>query len=311
LTPHYPSDAEMNDLVLYESRGPHMWQPGCAAIGVLIGVAAIMAGQLGGIVLVVLFGLFLALSIMWYRKRPDRLTLDDAGFAVAHGAFDSRCLWSDVVRVEVIREGGRPWIHIEMQPESQVNYPWRKALPGSSRRTAAVLPASYGIELDELAALMEGRRRRASAQVVDHPDARIEPTLPAGYTIKETAEGGEVEIIRPGVTRSCSTLFIGFWIVLWDIVTLIFMIGLIRDGFDPVELVGVTITVAVGAAFTVVGLRAILSRRSWVLSEGVVVDRTAVPRVGEVGRKRYDVQRIEMRCGIWDTGAGRTDELVL
>jgi hypothetical protein len=301
----------MNDLVLYESRGPHMWQPGCAGIGVLIGVAAILAGQPGGIVLVVPFGLFLALSILWFRKRPDRLTIDEAGFTIAHGAFDSRCMWSDIARVAVVRGQGRPWVHIEMRPESQVSYPWRRALPGSARRTAAALPAGYGIELDELAALMEGRRRRAAAQVAGHPDAHTEPTLPAGYMIREAAEGGEVEIIRPGVTRSCSTLFIGLWIVLWDVVTLIFVIGLVRDGFDPVELVGVAIAVAVGAAFTVVGLRAILSRRSWVLSDGVVIDRTAVPRVGEFSRTRYDVQRIEMRSGLWDTGAGRTDELVL
>lgn len=301
----------MNELILYESRAPHMWQPGCAGIGVLIGVAAILTGQLGGIVLLVPFGLFLALSIAWYRQRPDRLTIDDAGFTVAHGASDPRCLWSDVARVELIRGGGRPWIHIEIRPESKASLPWRKALPGSARRTAAALPASYGIDLEELAALMEGRRRQAAAQVVDVPDLRAEPTLPTGYTVRVATAGDGVEIVRPGLTRSCSTLFVGFWIVLWDLVTLNFVIRLVRDGFDPGELVGVAITVAVGAGFTVVALRAILSRRSWVLTDGVVVDKTAVRRVGEFRREHHDVQRIEMRSGIWDTGAGRTDDLVL
>src|SRR5207247_10518870 len=52
-------------------------------------------------------------------------------------------------------------------------------------------------------------------------------------------------------------------------------------------------------------------RRSWVLSGGVIEERTVVLGVGEISRHRYDVQRIEMRTGTWDTGAGRSDELVL
>ena len=57
------------ELILYESRAPQLWQPGCAAIGVLIGIAAIATGQLGGIALVVVFGLFLAVSVAWYRQQ--------------------------------------------------------------------------------------------------------------------------------------------------------------------------------------------------------------------------------------------------
>src|SRR5438094_8459134 len=145
--------------VLYEPRGPQLWQPGCAALGVVIGIAAIATGQLGGIVLVVLFGLFVAVSVMWYRQRPHRLTIGDAGFTVSHGALPSRCLWSEVESATVVRGKGRPWVHIQFRSDSQATYPWRKALPGSSRRTAATLPANYGMDLDELAALLERRRR--------------------------------------------------------------------------------------------------------------------------------------------------------
>jgi hypothetical protein len=151
------------ELILYESRGPQLWQPGCAAIGALIGVAVIATGQIGGVVLVVIFGLFLTVSVVWYRRRPDRLTIDDAGFTVAHGALTGRCHWSDVTRVAVAQEQRNPWVQIELRPESQNNYPWRKAIPDSSGRIAATLPASYdGMGLDELAALMEGRRRRTA-----------------------------------------------------------------------------------------------------------------------------------------------------
>ncbi|TMC42060.1 MAG: PH domain-containing protein [Chloroflexi bacterium] len=297
------------ELVLYESRGPQLWQPGCAAIGVLVGGAAIATGQLGGIVLVVIFGLFLAVSVAWYRQRPDRLTIDDAGFTVARGALTVRCPWSDVVRASIVRDRGRPWMHIELRSDSRVNYPWRKALPGSLRWTAATLPASYGMEVDELAALFEKRRQAAAQERVapqDHPD----PSLPAGYTTR-TTEGG-LAIVRPSVTLSCATVFVGLWTVLWDVVTVGMIVGAGRDGFELNEVVLLGIAAAVGVGVTVVGLRAILIRRSWLLSDGVVEERTALRGVGDISRRPYvDVQRIEMRTGMWVTGAGRTDELVL
>ena len=298
------------ELILYESRAPQLWQPGCAAIGVLIGIAAIATGQLGGIALVVVFGLFLAVSVAWYRQRPDRLTIDEAGFTVAHGAYTVRCLWPDVTGARVIRGRGRPWMHIELRSDSQVTYPWRKALPGSLRQTAATLPASYGMDLDELAALLEIRRRDAVAREPEASDDRPKPALPTGY-ITRTTDAGGLEIVRPGVTLSCATVFVGVWTVLWDVVTAGMIVAAVRDSFNLGAVVVLGIAAAVGVAFTVVGLRAILMRRSWVLSDGVVEERTVVLGVGEISRHRYDVQRIEMRTGSWDTGAGRSDELVL
>src|SRR5947208_16695987 len=97
-----------DETVLYEPRGPQLWQPGCAAIGVLIGIAAIATGQLGGIVLVVLFGLFLTVSVVAYRQRPDRLTIGEAGFTVSDCGHRSRCLWSSVERTTVLGGKGRP-----------------------------------------------------------------------------------------------------------------------------------------------------------------------------------------------------------
>src|SRR5207244_12852080 len=108
--------------VLYEPRGPQVWQPGCAALGVVIGIAAIATGQLGGIVLVVLFGLFLAVSVMWYRQRPDRLTIDEAGFTVSHGALTSRCLWSEVESATVVRAKGAPWVSSGLRPDCESPY---------------------------------------------------------------------------------------------------------------------------------------------------------------------------------------------
>ena len=303
-----------DETILYEPRGPQLWQPGCAAIGVLIGIAAIATGQLGGIVLVVLFGLFLTVSVVWYRQRPDRLTIDEAGFTVSHGALTSRCLWSDVERTTVVRGEGRPWVHIQFRSDGQATYPWRKALPGSSRRTAATLPASYGMDLDELSSLLERRRRQALASGSDAPKALTdgaEEALPAGYMIR-TIDGGGVEIIRPGVTLSCFTLFVGVWTVLWNIVTIGVIAAAGRDGFDAGEVALLALTAAIGAAFTVVGLRALLIRRSWVLTDGVVDERSTFRGIGGVSHRRHsDVQRIEMRTGLWETGAGRTDELVL
>jgi len=300
--------------VLYEPRGPQLWQPGCAALGVAIGIAAIATGQLGGIVLVVLFGLFLAVSVMWYRQRPDRLTIDEAGFTVSHGALTSRCLWSEVESATVVRGKGRPWVHIQFRSDSQATYPWRKALPGSSRRTAATLPANYGMDLDELAALLERRRRQALASESDAPDTPTdgpEEALPAGYIIHTIDDIG-VEIIRPGVTLSCFTLFVGVWTVLWDIATISVIAAAGRDGFDAGEVVLLALTAAVGAAFTVVGLRALLIRRSWVVTDGVVDERSTFKGIGEIRHRRHlDVARIEMRTGLWETGAGRTDDLVL
>jgi len=300
--------------VLYEPRGPQLWQPGCAALGVVIGIAAIATGQLGGIVLVVLFGLFLAVSVMWYRQRPDRLTIDEAGFTVSHGALTSRCLWSEVESATVVRGKGRPWVHIQFRSDSQATYPWRKALPGSSRRTAATLPANYGMDLDELAALLERRRRQALASESDAPDTPTdgpEEALPAGYIIHTIDDIG-VEIIRPGVTLSCFTLFVGVWTVLWDIATISVIAAAGRDGFDAGEVVLLALTAAVGAAFTVLGLRALLIRRSWVVTDGVVDERSTFKGIGEIRHRRHlDVARIEMRTGLWETGAGRTDDLVL
>ena len=119
------------------------------------------------------------------------------------------------------------------------------------------------------------------------------------------------EIVRPGVTLSCATVFVGVWTVLWDVVTAGMIVAAVRDSFNLGAVVVLGIAAAVGVAFTVVGLRAILMRRSWVLSGGVIEERTVVLGVGEISRHRYDVQRIEMRTGTWDTGAGRSDELVL
>ena len=69
---------------------------------------------------------------------------------------------------------------------------------------------------------MERRRRQALASGSDGPNAVADGTeeaLPAGYIIR-TIDGGGVEIIRPGVTLSCFTLFVGVWTVLWDIATI-------------------------------------------------------------------------------------------
>src|SRR5207253_921812 len=72
------------------------------------------------------------------------------------------------------------------------------------------------------------------------------------------------------------------------------------------------LTAAVGAAFTVLGLRALLIRRSWVVTDGVVDERSTFKGIGEIRHRRHlDVARIEMRTGLWETGAGRTDDLVL
>src|SRR5438094_2841827 len=258
------------ELILYESRAPQLWQPGCAAIGVLIGIAAIATGQLGGIALVLVFGLFLAVSVAWYRQRPDRLTIDEAGFTVAHGAYTVRCLWPDVTGARVIRGRGRPWMHIELRSDSQVTYPWRKALPGSLRLTAATLPASYGMDLDELAALLETRRREAVAREPDAIDA--EPAMPAGY-ITRTTESGGLEIVRPGVTLSCMTVFVAIWTLLWDVVTVGMIVATVRDGFNLGAVVILGIVAAVGVGFTVVGLRATLMPRAWVLCGGVADER--------------------------------------
>src|SRR5207249_4243794 len=143
------------ELILYESRAPQLWQPGCAAIGVLIGIAAIATGQLGGIALVVVSGLSLAVSVAWYRQRPERLTLDEAGFTVAHGAYTVRCLWPDVTGARVIRGRGRPGMHIELRTATLVTYAWRKAVPGSSRpsATASTLARWWSSELPWRSAL--------------------------------------------------------------------------------------------------------------------------------------------------------------
>ena len=109
-------------------------------------------------------------------------------------------------------------MHIELRSDSQVTYPWRKALPGSLRQTAATLPASYGMDLDELAALLETRRRDAVAREPEASDDRPKPALPTGY-ITRTTDAGGLEIVRPGVTLSCATVFVAIWTVLWDVVT--------------------------------------------------------------------------------------------
>src|SRR2546430_2275769 len=108
-----------DETILYEPRGPQLWQPGCAALGVVIGIAAIATGQLGGIVLVVLFGLFLTVSVVWNRPRPARLTIDGAGFTASHGALPSRCLWSDAERATVVRRKGGPGGHIQLRADSR------------------------------------------------------------------------------------------------------------------------------------------------------------------------------------------------
>src|SRR5438067_13046682 len=100
-----------DETTLYEPRGLQLWQPGCAAIGVLTGIAPIATGELGGIVLVVLFGLFLTVSVVRYRPRPDRLPIDKGGFTVPHGARTPPCLGSDVQRRTLGRGGGRPPVH--------------------------------------------------------------------------------------------------------------------------------------------------------------------------------------------------------
>src|SRR5207248_9444223 len=99
---------------------------------------------------------------------------------------------------------------------------------------AARLPASYGMDLDELSSLLDRRRRQALASGSDAAAAltgATENALPAGYIIR-TIDGGGVEIIRPGVTLSCSTLFVGVWTVLWDIVTISLIPAAGRDGCD-------------------------------------------------------------------------------
>ena len=294
-------------LVLYEPRGPQMWQPGCAAIGTLISLAAIIGGQLGGIALVLLFGAFLALSVYWYRARPDRLTLDADGFTFAHGALDRRVLWRDLEGIDVV-PGRRPWIHLRFASTAQ-SYPFYKALPGSTRRTAPTLPSTYGMTADALASTLREWRSRAPAPSPDHESTETRAPGIGRYEVRE--DGNDFELVRAGPGRSCVVLFIGFWIVCWDLIT----VGMTLSNLghiDPGAILAALMIWTVAIVGTYMALRAVLLRRSWLLSGGVVTERLVILGVGEVARRTYEpIDRIEIATGLWETGAGRTDSLAV
>jgi hypothetical protein len=292
-------------LVLYEPRGPHMWQPGCAAIGTLVGLAVLVTGQLGGLVLLVPFGAFLILSIFWYPRRPDRLTLDADGFTIARGAFDRRVLWSEIAAIEVVDARGR-WIHVRLHKDDG-RYPWRKTLPGSQVRAAPAIPLSYGMRTDDLANTLRQWHERANARGLPAPPP---PPMSIGRYVVREDEGIGVELVRLAPSLSCVTLFIGFWMICWDAITIGMTIGLER--LDSGAIVMLVIIWAVAIIGTYMGLRAIFERRSWLLRAGAVTELVAVRRLGEVGRRTYEpIERVEIRRGVWKTGAGVTDDLVL
>jgi hypothetical protein len=69
---------------------------------------------------------------------------------------------------------------------------------------------------------------------------------------------------------------------------------------------------AVAVIGTYIALRAVLERRSWLLRAGAVTEVVAVRGLGEITRRDYEpIERVEIRRGLWETGAGMTDDLVL
>src|SRR6185503_4395487 len=97
----------------------------------------------------------------------DRMTLDEDGFTVAHGAFDRRVLWSEIAAIEVV-DTRRPWIHVRLQNDDG-RYTWRKALPGLPVRAAPTLPSRYGMSTADLASTLRRWHERASARGLPPP----------------------------------------------------------------------------------------------------------------------------------------------
>jgi hypothetical protein len=130
-----------------------------AAVGAAFGVAMVAGGAWAGWFLVLVFAPCASVLGLNLRPGANELRLDREGYTIVSLRRARRVPWSDVERIGVIDGAhGEPLVAVRFTPEAIAGDGDAAQIAATMGGYHRTLPASYGMEAADLAALMQRYR---------------------------------------------------------------------------------------------------------------------------------------------------------
>jgi hypothetical protein len=127
---------------------------GIAAMGAASGIAMVAGGAWAGWFLVIVFGPSAVVLAMSLRPEANELVIDRSGFSTRSTFRRTEVPWTDVERIGAIDGVRERRVAIRFVPSVASQDPDSEALAQAMDGFHRTLPLSYGLDADELAALM-------------------------------------------------------------------------------------------------------------------------------------------------------------
>jgi hypothetical protein len=127
---------------------------GIAAMGAASGITMVVGGAWAGWFLVIVFGPSAVVLAMSLRPEANELVIDRSGFSTRSTFRRTEVPWADVERIGAIDGIRERRVAIRLVPTVAARDPESAALAQAMDGYHRTLPLSYGLDADELAALM-------------------------------------------------------------------------------------------------------------------------------------------------------------
>lgn len=129
---------------------------GVAAFGAASGIVMVLGGAWAGWFMLLVFGPSAIVLGKALRPQANELILDPTGYTIVSVYRRTTTPWSDVEKVGTLEGSHHPVVAVRFTPKVAAQDPESAALAAAMSGYHRTLPMQYGIDAEDLAAMMRG-----------------------------------------------------------------------------------------------------------------------------------------------------------